>query len=107
MFSRKIAVAAIAALSLLAVASTDAMAASHKSVMAMCKAKAEKEKLPHDRMEAYVKTCVAKHTHKAKHKVAHKAHKKMVHKKIAHKKMAEKNMAEKKMMHEVKPAAPK
>jgi hypothetical protein len=48
-------------------ASTAVIAAEHKSHEEMCKEQATKHKVPADKMDAYVKTCVEKHA-KKKHK---------------------------------------
>lgn len=50
-------------------ASLPAVAAEHKSHEEMCKEQATKHKVPADKMDAYVKTCVEKHTRKR-----HKTH---------------------------------
>ena len=45
--------------------------AAGKSMEARCKAQAEKHKIAEDKLDAYVKTCVEKHTRKMKnHKAA-------------------------------------
>jgi hypothetical protein len=44
--------------------------AAGKSMEERCKAQAEKHKIAEDKLDAYVKTCVEKHTKKMKH---HKA----------------------------------
>ena len=40
--------------------------AAEKTLEGKCKAQAEKHKIAEDKLEAYVKTCVAKHTKKRK-----------------------------------------
>ena len=44
--------------------------AAGKSVEERCKAQAEKHKIAEDKLDAYIKTCVEKHTKKHKHAAA-------------------------------------
>jgi len=58
-------IALAAAAALLSGVSMSSFAAG-KSVEERCKAQAEKHKIAEDKLEAYVKTCVEKHTKHAK-----------------------------------------
>lgn len=59
-------VAFASAAALLAAFSVPSMASEKKTPEEMCKAQAEKDKVSADKMDAFIKTCVEKHTKHSK-----------------------------------------